>query len=181
MTKEIVSKTVGEVLADSKAGPRERSAARATIRAVSLLQEALSASGRTQHELAKELGVSDGRVSQVLKGDGNIYVTTLARYLRAMGYELDLAASAADEALPQIGIRRHRRRADADVANVYVGSFGEDQERGYQMVITSQDNRAFEADRQGFRLRATVGLREFQNFVRNVEPMVIREERLTSV
>ncbi len=112
MTEGLEGRTVGEILDDPQFGPQERSAARATINAVELLQEALASSGLSQRHLAQALEVSEGRVSQVLKGDGNIYVTTLARYLRAMGYELALVATPAEETRPEIGKRRVRNSAN---------------------------------------------------------------------
>lgn len=56
---------------------------------------ALAFSGRPdidQKALAELVGVSEGRVSQVLNGDGNVHIATLARYLSALGYELELVA-----------------------------------------------------------------------------------------
>ncbi len=100
--------TVGDVVRDPMRGPIEMSAARAANRAGALLHEALRASALSQQELAKRLDVSAGRVSQVLSGEQNLYLSTLARYLRAMGYGLELGAQPEEPGLREIGRRRRR-------------------------------------------------------------------------
>ncbi len=82
------------------ADPAERlgmAAAHAAVEAVALMNRALASSGGTQRELAARLGVSEGRVSQVLNGDGNVRVSTLARFLRAAGHQLRLEATPVDD------------------------------------------------------------------------------------
>lgn len=61
-----------------------------------------------QKTLARLIGVSEGRVSQILHSDGNLHVSTLAKYLRALGYSLQVKPrSIAEEAPP---LRRNTRR-----------------------------------------------------------------------
>lgn len=84
-------------------GRIEMAAARACVRAVDLLNRALEAARLRQSDLASTLEVSEGRVSQLLNGDGNVRVTTLARALRAAGYQLRLEADPVQEGLPSIG------------------------------------------------------------------------------
>jgi transcriptional regulator with XRE-family HTH domain len=67
-------------------------AARLAVDVCALLGQAFEASGLRAKQLAERLGVSEGRVSQVLNGDGNIRVATLAKFLSAMGYRPVLAA-----------------------------------------------------------------------------------------
>ena len=124
MTKQAVRRiTAGEVMNDPLRGPIELAAAQATNRAGGLLHLALQASQLSQQELATRLGVSPGRVSQVLSGDQNLYLTTLARYLRAMGYGLGLEAHPEEPNLPPIGRRRNRRREGrSQNVSVYRGS-----------------------------------------------------------
>lgn len=125
MTQETVERrTVGEVMADPVSRAVEMSAARVTNRAGTLLWEALQASDMSQQEIAKRLGVSAGRVSQVLSGDQNLYLTTLARYLSAMGYDLRLEADPARHELPQIGMQRRRipRGTRETKVSLYAGS-----------------------------------------------------------
>src|SRR5690606_36288763 len=43
-----------------------------------------------RRELADRLGVSKGRVTQLLSGDGNLTLRTLAAMAWALGYEFDL-------------------------------------------------------------------------------------------
>ncbi|MDQ4491131.1 helix-turn-helix domain-containing protein [Sinomonas sp. ASV486] len=80
--------------------PLHAAAADAAIEAVSLINEAMEASGTRQNKLAELLDITDGRVSQVVNGDGNVRVSTLARFLRAAGYRLQLAAYPVDETVP---------------------------------------------------------------------------------
>ncbi len=108
-------RTVREVEMRPKDRAIERAAARAVSRAGGLLHEAFRASGMTQKDLATMLNVSEGRVSQVLGGDQNMYVTTLARYLGAMGYQLELNAEGISEGARQIGVRRRRGAANGPV------------------------------------------------------------------
>ncbi|MEU1594532.1 helix-turn-helix transcriptional regulator [Streptomyces sp. NPDC005708] len=75
------------------------------------------ASGKSNKELSSLLGVSEGAVSQVLNGDGNIRISTLARYLRAMGFEPRLSADPVDggESLPSAPRRvRSRRKSGSE-------------------------------------------------------------------
>ncbi|WP_421740691.1 helix-turn-helix domain-containing protein [Cellulomonas sp.] len=70
--------------------------ARAAVSTVTLINRALDSSGLNQAELATVLEVTPGRVSQVVNGDGNLRVSTIARFLRAAGYRLKLTAEPAD-------------------------------------------------------------------------------------
>lgn len=99
-----------EQVAATPAGARELAAARGEIRVVQLLDLAKEQSGYTNRQLAERLGVGESRVSQVLNGDGNLRVATVARFLHAMGYELELAAADTGGGAP---LRTPRRRTPA--------------------------------------------------------------------
>lgn len=93
-----------------------------------LLHAAKAASRLTSKEIAAEGAVTEGRVSQVLSGDGNYHVATIARFLRAMGYELKLSAVPVDSGRPPLDLRgRRSRRKDAEQAEetfeVFVQTF----------------------------------------------------------
>ncbi|WP_073697193.1 helix-turn-helix transcriptional regulator [Mycobacterium sp. ST-F2] len=75
------------------AGAQGLAAADLAGQVMRLLHQALEASGLDQKALAEKLGVTQGRVSQVLNGDGNMKVAAVARYLRALGYETRLSAT----------------------------------------------------------------------------------------
>jgi transcriptional regulator with XRE-family HTH domain len=49
------------------------------------IEQALEGSNSSQAALAKNLGVSDGRVSQILNNPGNIGLKNIVRYARAIG------------------------------------------------------------------------------------------------
>lgn len=85
-------------------------AARLAISASRMLAAAFSArSDIDQKALAHLIGVTEGRVSQVLHGDGNVHVATLARYMTALGYEVELTAKGIDAHVPPISAPTPRR------------------------------------------------------------------------
>lgn len=73
------------------------SAARVRRRALLILHGALKASGFDQVKLAKALGLKKSAVSAALNGNGNLSLNTLAEYMGAMGFEVDLVATALGE------------------------------------------------------------------------------------
>jgi len=79
-----------ELMSSSAEGRRRLAAARLRREVLVVLESALAESGMTQSGLASALGRTRSAVSQVLGGDGNIRVSTLAEYLQAMGQELIL-------------------------------------------------------------------------------------------
>ncbi|MBV5242336.1 helix-turn-helix domain-containing protein [Mycolicibacterium sp. PAM1] len=83
-----------------------------------LLQQALDASDLDQKALADKLGVTQGRVSQVINGDGNMKIAAVARYLRALGYETYLAASPVISGLPALPIESRRAPATSSQSTV---------------------------------------------------------------
>lgn len=87
---------VGELEADPGHN-LELAAARAEVRVAGLLRRAFEASAMSQRDLAERVGVTEGRVSQVLNSEGNLRVTTIARYLRALGYSFELYADLVSE------------------------------------------------------------------------------------
>lgn len=108
-TRELREPTAIELEERTPEGQREMAAARLELRAATLLGLAHDASGKSQKELADLLGVTEGRVSQVLGGPGDLRLSTLARYLRALGYMPELEVSPASPDLPEIGRRRKKR------------------------------------------------------------------------
>ena len=93
----------------TETGAQGLAAADLAAQVMRILEQALDASGLDQKALAEKLGVTQGRVSQVLNGDGNLRVAAVARYLRALGYETHLSANPIDPgnpALPRVSRRR---------------------------------------------------------------------------
>lgn len=93
------------------AGAQGLAAADLAGQVMRLLQQALDASELDQKSLAEKLGVTQGRVSQVLNGDGNMKIAAVARYLRALGYETRLTASPVISGLPALPRESRRRPA----------------------------------------------------------------------
>ena len=71
----------------------DMAAARGVVDGSALLARTFRATGLTQRALATRAGVSEGRVSQVLGGEENLRLSTVSRYLHAMGYRLNLSAT----------------------------------------------------------------------------------------
>lgn len=93
------------------AGAQGLAAAELAGQTMRLLQQALDASASDQKALAEKLGVTQGRVSQVLNGDGNMKIAAVARYLRALGYEVRLSATPLISGLPALPRESRRRPA----------------------------------------------------------------------
>lgn len=96
----------------------ELAAARSEIRVVHLLQRAFEGSELSQKDLAQRIGVTEGRVSQVLNSEGNLRVTTIARYLRALGYRFEMNAEPQEPGTNPLRQRvpRRRKRASQQVS-----------------------------------------------------------------
>jgi transcriptional regulator with XRE-family HTH domain len=88
--------------AATKAGPLSLAAATLAMRVSRLLHGAKSASKMSSKQIAERMDISEGRVSQVLNGDGNVHIATLARFMRAMGYMLEVVAVPLDSGKPVI-------------------------------------------------------------------------------
>ena len=78
-------------LARTPQGARALSIARLKYEVLKVLHAALKTSKLTQAQLAERLAIRKSAVNQVLRGDGNVRIATLADYLHAMGYELNIA------------------------------------------------------------------------------------------
>jgi antitoxin component HigA of HigAB toxin-antitoxin module len=84
--------TLAQELEQDPSQRSELSAARAAVDTVALLNRAFSQSGLKAKDLSNRLGITEGRVSQVLNGDGNLRIATVARFLDAMGYRFSVCA-----------------------------------------------------------------------------------------
>jgi transcriptional regulator with XRE-family HTH domain len=73
-------------------GSAELAAAKAALNASSLMRAVENECPKMSKDLADALGVTRGRVSQILNGDGNVKIATLARVLDACGFELSFVA-----------------------------------------------------------------------------------------
>jgi antitoxin component HigA of HigAB toxin-antitoxin module len=65
---------------------------RVTSDYVRQLEKMMEASGTKQAELANALGVSEGRVSQVLNNPGNLTLKKVIEYARALGKKVAIVA-----------------------------------------------------------------------------------------
>jgi DNA-binding phage protein len=89
--------TLYDRVAATPDGARALAQARLRHETLHLLWDAQAASGMSVEQLAKALGVRRRTVRRAFDGDGNLPVGTLARYLHAMGYEVELRVVAAGE------------------------------------------------------------------------------------
>jgi predicted XRE-type DNA-binding protein len=109
MTKESkAALSLFDDLGATPLGARELAASQLTNDALVLLQTALASTGVTQKQLAEKLGIGESRVSQVVNGDGNIKLTTLARYMRALGYAVTVSVTPVERNIPEL--TRERRK-----------------------------------------------------------------------
>lgn len=89
--------TLYERIARTDDGAKRLAVARLKREVLRALHTALKASGLNQKELASRLKVRKSAVSQALRGEGNLRVQTVAEYLHALGYELDVRLVEAGE------------------------------------------------------------------------------------
>ena len=111
MTDQRTSTVIDEEAA-TESGAQGLAAADLAGQVMRLLHQALDVSGLEQKALAEKLGVTQGRVSQVFGGDGNMRIAAVARYLRALGYETRISAIPIDPshpALPRVSRRPQAR------------------------------------------------------------------------
>lgn len=87
-------------------------AARLRARCLALLNGALRATDCDQVQLASRLGVRKSAVNALLRGNGNVRINSLAEYMGALGFEIDMIAVP----LGEIAEARNDRRAPHYVA-----------------------------------------------------------------
>jgi len=98
-TREARRKSLAERFEEDN--PLDAAAAKAAVSAVALINDAFADGPfESQSALAEALHITEGRVSQLLNGDGNMRVSTLARFLKANGLELVLQGRASEDAQP---------------------------------------------------------------------------------
>jgi transcriptional regulator with XRE-family HTH domain len=110
MTNPQPEKSLAEEYDETEEGAQDLAAADLAAQAIDLISRALQASDLDQKALAAKLGVTEGRVSQVVNSDGNLRIAALARYLRALGYNASISAQSAEPDLPELATPRHGRR-----------------------------------------------------------------------
>jgi transcriptional regulator with XRE-family HTH domain len=102
MTRSKGRRSLFEQRAETVAGRLGLAAARLAHDASVLLRETHAKSGMSSKELAAALELTEGRVSQVLRGDGNVRLSTLARFMGAMGTSLRLVAEPSTDTAPTV-------------------------------------------------------------------------------
>lgn len=91
MTNHVQTMSYIELLSEDPFDAREIAAAELLEEVADRLQEAFQSSSQTLTSLADALSVSAERVQEVISGEADILVSTLGRYLKAMGEELSLS------------------------------------------------------------------------------------------
>lgn len=79
-----------------------------------ILANAMADRGISQSQLAKKLNISKGRVSQVLHGDRNITIDTLADFAFALGGVINIDILSANARSPFEKIAKHWDRTEID-------------------------------------------------------------------
>lgn len=156
--------TLVELRASTQSGGLGLAAARLAVETAQLLKAAFAArKDIDQKELARIIGVSEGRVSQVLHGDGNVHVATLARYLTAMGYEAELTARALTSAAAPLKTPRRRGRGAPQRPSKVTYTYSATASRGHKVgredieVIIPRGESAPEFLTTPIRVTATTG------------------------
>jgi antitoxin component HigA of HigAB toxin-antitoxin module len=85
-------------------GRRGLARAAARYRAVEMIGEILETEHISQRDLAERLGKSESAVSQVLGGDRNLTLNTLADYLDALHHRLEMHAVRAVEGMRPVDL-----------------------------------------------------------------------------
>jgi hypothetical protein len=99
-----------EKVMSTRTGAMDMAAARLVSSVGGLMQRALAMTGKRNQEVAQEMRVTPGRITQLLNADGNIKVSTLARFMEACGYEVVISALPKKEGLPSLEPRRRTKR-----------------------------------------------------------------------
>ena len=133
--RELKRRSIIESVESTQTGRQELAAARLALRTADLLARARRASNLTQRELADLLQVSEGRVSQVLSGETDLKLSTIARYLRAMGYQATIDAVPADPDLPPLVRERRSRRVPMQHTSVYADTVLHNGENANRITI----------------------------------------------
>lgn len=107
MTKQIEPLSYIEKISENPFHSREIAAAELMEEAAEKLQEALKASSHTLETMAQELSVSVERIREVVSGEADILVSTLARYLKTLNQEIEFSFKKlynASDDLPEIEV-----------------------------------------------------------------------------
>lgn len=74
----------------------------ALSRAVLRLAAAMEQSGKTQKDVAEELGVTAARVSQMMNGDANLTIKSIARIADVLGHRFDPQLTPIKDEMPAL-------------------------------------------------------------------------------
>jgi len=97
----------------SMAGPR------LAVRVAELIRLAAKSSSRSQQEIAERMGIGESRVSQIVNGDGNYHVATIARFFAAADCTVDVRVFDSNQSEVAIRPRRKPRRATGGTTYVH--------------------------------------------------------------
>ena len=101
----------------SESSSAEKAAAALCGAVGSLIEQMIEVCGYKKGDVAARMGVTPARLSQILGGDGNVRVSSLARVAQACGFSLQLTGRDTERGVvitvPRAGRRRQRVAADA--------------------------------------------------------------------
>ena len=80
-------------LANDPRGRNELAAAELAIDVQAIIHRAFEESTMTARAVADLLGVTEGRVSQIRNGDGNVRISTLAKVMSALGKRVNISVT----------------------------------------------------------------------------------------
>lgn len=140
--------TLIEEVESTPLGAQEMAAARLAVNVTEALRSALIACKCQQQDLADRLNVSPGRVSQVLS-DGNVRISTLGRFARALGYQARIVLDPVDPGCPELPVRPARAetpladlRFSSGMEFIFLDTIGLEKEVGRRLFPPSAAVRA---------------------------------------
>lgn len=68
-------------------------AAAAANMVAALIEQMIEKSGLTEKQIAEDMGVTVERLQEIINGDGNVRISTLARIAYATGHEMNIVAN----------------------------------------------------------------------------------------
>lgn len=164
MTQLEQQKSLVDIEDSDPRGKLELAAARAEVSVSSLLQRAFTRSKLSQKDLADVLGVSAGRISQILSSSGNLRITTVARFLRALGYRLELSAIPKEPGVPPL---MRRKRDQGQSTGVHAFGARENEQSPYTRVLITTGEHIHSPTSGNFDYLGLVGSGQSPNPVTN--------------
>lgn len=111
-----------ELRASTTGGRLSLAAATLALKTLQLIHTVKARRGLTNKDLAAKLEVSEGRISQILNGDGNLHIATVGRFLAACDFELTLLAKPTESVLGLTEVSSERKARSRSASRAAITS-----------------------------------------------------------